>query len=355
MTFGVSADNAARALRDPIARRSLAAVLFLSIFFAASFPSSVEAQPWFERAPCKEASDLALATEFVAAETKLAPLEASKDLDDQACGVWLRVGLSELKIAVLGGTPENLAARKKALSHMYGFAKTFKSRGARFLDLEYEARLRRVRVLLEEGESKEALSEAKIVQKMIADRPKAAPTPTLDYSIGVLNAALASPGWAARALLSVAGLDSDKEVGAAALNKLSDGNSLYKWDAIYVAHHFAREVEGAGFRAPSAYSQPLLERFPTNPQFVFDVAADLWREKKYSESLKVAERAAAQIDAAPSKWSAKIRAKIYWIAGRSALDRGDRAEAKRRAELAKAQNFEELEDQIDDLFDDLEG
>lgn len=329
----------------------------IPILIAVSIPSAAFAggEPWYERASCHEAMELGFATEFQKADAKIAQLEASRDADDQACALWARVSLSELKIAVLGSTPELTAARKKALSRLFGFSKAHRSKGARFGDLELEARLRRVRVLLEEGSQRDAMNEAKLVQEMLDKRPSAPQTPTADYVVGVLNAALASPGWAGRALLSVVGLGSNKERGAQAINKLADGSSIYKVDAMYIGHHFSIEVEDAGFRKPIAYSKPLLARFPNNPQFLFDVAMDLQREKRYADALKVARQAASRIDAQPDMWSAKIRAKIYWITGRSAFDTGDRAEAKRRAELARAQNFEELEDNIDDLFDDIEG
>jgi hypothetical protein len=325
----------------------------IALLLTAALASAPE--PWYERASCRSAAETVFTVEFAKADEKIAAIEATRDLDDVACALWIRATASELQIAVLGHTPELVAGRKKALSRLFGFAKANKGKGARFADLELEARLRRVRVLLEEGQASDALKESKGVQKMVEDRPAGSPTPTLDYVIGALHSGLASPGWAARTFLSIAGLGADKKLGAEAINKLADGSSIYKWDAMYIGHHFSLEIDDAGFRAPSSYSRPCLERFPMNPQFIFDLASDLWREKKYAEARKIAAVAVAKIDADPTIWSPKIRAKIYWIAGRTALDAGDRGEAKRRAELARAQQFRELEDKIDDLFDDLSG
>lgn len=327
----------------------IAAGLVVSV----AIPAAASPQPWYERQSCRTAAELAFSTDFDGAAKKLAQLEATRDLDDQACALWVRASYAELQIAVLGDEPKLLNERKRALSRLYGFAKANRAKAARFADLELEARLRRVRVLLSDGQQSSALKESKLVQQMVADRPAAPRTPTLDYVDGVLNAALASPGWAARTFLSLAGLGADKKLGAKALNHLADGNSLYRWDAMYVAHHFSVEVEDAGFRTPSSYSRPLVERFPQNPQFVFDLAKDLWREKKFAESQKIAAPAVTKLDGSPALWSSKIRAKLYWISGRSALDGGNRTDAKKHAQLARAQNFEQLADQIDDLFDDL--
>lgn len=332
-----------RAVRSPV---------LLTPLLLSSAPALAD-QPWHERASCRAVVEASFGADFAAAERQLSALEATRDLDDTACALWARTSLAEFQIAVLGKTPANLAGRRKAISRLFGFAKANGGKGVRFADLELEARMRRVRVLVEEGNRSAGLDEGKQLQKMLEGRPRS--TPTIVFVEGTLNGALASTGWAARAALSVVGLGSDGETAAKALHSLGDGDSIYKWDALYMARHFAEGVGEEHFRKPSTYSRTLLDRFPENPQLAYELARDLYSEKRVAEARKAVAQTITRLDANPGSWSPRMRAKLLWIAGRTALETGDKPEAQRRGQLAAAQKAEEMKDEIEDLLDDSDG
>jgi len=326
---------------------ALASLLTANVALAADVP-------WYERPSCHEVVTLAMTPDFAGAEAKLVRLERSADPEDQACALWTRASWSEFQISILGKTGEWTANRKKAISRLFGFAKAHKGLGPRFADLELEARLRRVRVLNEEGQKTQALDDIKQIQKLLETRGTADPTPALDYTQGVLNAAMSSPGWAARALLSVVGVGSDPAIAAKHLHRLIDGTSVYKWDASYIAQFFGAEIGGDQFRATAKYVGPLGEKFPANPLFAYERALVLIKEKKAKDAVAVLEPLVAKIDADPAIWGAPARARVLWAAGRAACDSGDKAGAKKRAIACKAEKVKELDDRLDDLFDDLD-
>ncbi len=317
-------------------------------------PALADDAPWYDRPSCHDAVLTMMAPDFAAAEAKIMKLERSADTDDQACALWARASWSEFQIAILGKTPDQLANRKKALSRLFAFAKANKAKGARFGDLELEARLRRIRVLNEEGQRTQSLEDLKALEKLIVERGNADLTPPADYAVGLLNAALSSPGWAARALLSVVGMSTDPAVAAQRLHKLIDGSTVYGWDARYVAQFFGTEIGSKDFRGAAAYLAPLATKFPTNPLFAYEQARLHINDKKGKEAQAVLAPVLAQLDAQPTIWGPPARARVSWAAGRAALLLGDKAGATKRAAQAKAERQKDMQDRIDDLVDDAE-
>ncbi|MFO0727338.1 MAG: hypothetical protein U1E65_26405 [Myxococcota bacterium] len=311
--------------------------------------------PWYERPGCQEINALFLGVEPDKAEERARKLDASKDPDDQACALWVRVSFSEFQLGLFGKTPENLSLRKKHLTRMFSFAKANKQKGIRFLDMELEARLRRTRILNEEGQRTQALEELRQLQSLVAERDaqKQPATPAFEYTRGVMNAALASPGWAARAVLSIAGLSIDPAVGAQHLHTLVDGDTVYRFDAAYVAHYFGEELGEKYFRKPSVYTKLVAEAFPTNPQFVYERSLDLLKAKDAKPALLLLRPIGERIDQTPGIWSAPIRAKVLYALARAEAVAGDKQKAKARAEGAKAEHFADLADKISDLLEEL--
>lgn len=155
----------------------LSCALLLGAAILCPLAAGAEGVPWYDRPSCHEANDLFLSLEAEKADEAARKLEASKDLDDLACALWIRVSFSEFQVGLFGKNPENLNQRKKVLTRLFGFAKANKGKGPRFADLELEARLRRTRILNEEGQRTQALDELKQLQKLVSERDPALPPP----------------------------------------------------------------------------------------------------------------------------------------------------------------------------------
>ena len=188
----------------------------------------------------------------------------------------------------------------------------------------------------EEGQRTQALDELKQLQKLVSERdPALPPTPPLYYTKGVLNAALSSPGWAARTVLSIAGANGT----SGAVTELSER---------------VCSPAASGAIAVQRYTRIIAEKYPTNPQFAYERATDLLAEKKAAEALGQIAPAAARIDAAPGLWSPPLRAKVLYTTARCLAASGKKDEAKKRALAAKAERYGELADKISDFIDELE-
>lgn len=304
------------------------------------------AGPWYENKECVSALQSILAIDFAAAEPKIKVFEKSGDTDDQACGVWLRVSLAEAQLAVGGRLPALLDNRERMLKRMYGFSKAKQKVAPRFADLETEARLRRVRVLLDKDEKSEALKEIKHIAEMREKRGENELNATAQYARGVINLAVGDSPFALRTLMRLAGVKGDSAIGRADLVALEKSATVYKYDAIYLQAYFA----GDGPASP--HSGRLMNAFPTNPQFAYEHALHLYREKKLDDAFLIAKRYAGAVEKDPSLYSNQVRANLFWLSGRCAKDLGKREEAARYATLAEAQKFSPLEDEIEDLKED---
>jgi hypothetical protein len=311
--------------------------------------AAASGEPWFQRPSCDAVEKLIFAGALEQAEPALSALEASRDPDDQACGVWVRMSLAEYRIAFFGQTPELLEEQDRRLGRMYGFARAHEKLGARFRDLALEARIRRIRVLFAGNKRQEAVKEARRVQALL-DAPRSDPaTPSYDYTIGLVNSAVAFSPWAARALLKVAGISGDGELGYQALRRLVDGPTVYRHEAVYVSHHFAEQEPTGPFGPPTSYSARLHQAFPANATFAFDAAIDLWRAGQCDQALLMLEPLTRQLESAPESYSGAARARLYWLSGTCVLARGDKTGARRFADLAAGQGFAGLAAEIAQL------
>jgi hypothetical protein len=306
----------------------------------------LSAGPWYENKDCIAALEQVLAIDFDGAEPKIRAFEKSRDTDDQACGVWLRVSLAEAQLAVGGRLPALLDNRERMLKRMYGFSKAKRGVAVRFADLEIEARLRRVRVLLDKEDRGEALKEIRYADELREKRGEKDMNATLRYSRGVTNMAVGGSSFALRTVMRLAGVKGDADVGRADLRALEQSGTVYKYDALYLQAYFAGE-DGA-----SVYSGRLAAAFPTNPQFGYEHALHLYREKKVEQAFGVATRYALELEKKPAAYSNQVRASLFWISGRCAKDLGKRELAERYRALAVAQKFPPLEDEIEDLSED---
>lgn len=329
-------------------------VLSLS-FIAASalLVSSAHASPWYAREGCVDGAKLIFGADLDAAAAMQAVL-VKGDPDDKACSVWLGVTLSEMRIALLGRTEENIEFRSKQLDRMFGFSKHYGKTAGRFADIELEARSRRVRVLLDIGDRGGALAEARRAKKMLDKRPARAPsTATYEFVRGGLGLAVSSASWPLRTVLRVVGLGGDGDEGKKAFEKLWASETVYKYDSMYSARHFATERPDGPLGKPSQYSKRLYERFTGNHQFVFDYADDLRRDERCKDALEHLAPTAAALDATPQVYSSGIRARVYWLIGRCARTLEDLPRAKAYAKRARAENYPPVEERLSDLEGDL--
>jgi len=319
----------------------------------ATFASSAEAAPWYARPNCVAAAKLVFAGDLSGAEVQKKVL-LKGDADNKACSVWVGAALSEMRIALFGRTKANLEIRKKALGRMFGFAKHFGKRAQRFADLELEARSRRVRVLIDEGERTDALKEVRRAKKMLETRRKdAEKTATFAFVKGGLDLAVSSASWPMRTVLTLVGLGGDGDRGKKAFDSLWANETVYKYDALYSARHFAGEVEDGPLGKPSQYSQRLFGEFSGNHQFIFDVADDWRREGRCKEGLEHLAPTMKALDETPKTYSGPMRARLFWIIGRCAKDVGDIDLAKAYAKRARDEGYPAVEERLSQLESEL--
>lgn len=323
------------------------------IAIAGTVVAAAEApEPWYARASCMHALEAVLSADFAAAEPKIRAIEKSADTDDQACGVWLRVSLAEAQLAVGGRLPALLDYRERMLSRMGGFSKAKGGIAKRFSDLELEARLRRVRVLVDKNEKGDALKEIQKVNEMLEKRGGADANATLIYARAVTDSAVGNSPWALRTLMRMAGVKGDAKLGREALESLEKSDTVYKYDAMYLQHYFAIGAPDGDFGKPAPHAKKLVDKFPTNPQFAIELAKDLYAERKIDQAFGIVSSFTAQLEKQPSLYSNQLRAHLYLLSGQCAKDLGKKELASRFALLAEAQSYAPLADEIDALKDD---
>ncbi len=327
----------------------------LSLTLLLASQSAEAAEPWYRRASCEGAAKAVLSGDFKAADDRLGRLEAQRDPDDQACAVWLHLLYAEIQLGLGGKLPALIENRDRRLKNIYGFSKAHAKYAARFADLEIEARMKRVRYLAEDGKRSDALKEAKRSQTMLDQRlsKKAEPSITLEYSIGSSNLAVAFASWPVRMVIKLAGVPGDGELGAKKLRELYKGDTVYRYEAAYLLHSFAVERPGDILGSPVQYAEFLAREFSSNPQFLYEYAEALWVEKNSALAMQTLKPVQDVLAGEPGKWSSRIRGKIYLMSGRCALDLGRRDEARRFADLARAQRVDEIEEKLEDLLSKL--
>ncbi len=307
-------------------------------------------QPWYERSSCQAAMQTVMSLELDATEQQITALERSRDLDDKACGVYLRTTQSEMLIAVHGTTDATRAHRDKHLKRMYAFAKAHAKYGQRFADLEMEARMRRVRVLFDDGDTTDAIQEARRANRALKERLKKGRTPTVDFVQGIMYSALGQSGMLTRSLLSLAGLGGDPSEGYAALKRVYRGESVYRDEALYLARHFAYDMaEDSPFGDALDLGEMLVAKYPTNGQFVFDQTRSLWMRKKCDRAVSTVTPSLERIAETPDLWAPNLRAKLFYVASRCSLKLGDVAHARTYCDSMAAQAKNDYSDRVEPL------
>lgn len=329
-------------------RRSREVLLGLLILGGAK--AAYAGEPWWDRASCIEAVEKVHEADLEGAERAISALEKSKDPDDLACTVYARVNLSEQYLSVFGMTKRWKSNRQNQLKRMAGFANAYAKHGLRFKDLEMEARLRRIRALFEDGNKTEAIKEASRTDGMLDRRINGPSNPTVQFVTGLLYTTLGSAPFYQRALLQMAGIGGDAELGHKQIKRLANGSTAYKIEANYVSHHFAwersKEGEVSAFGKATQTGAELVRLVPENPQFVVEYARALRTEGRCEESLPFFEPIVQRIEREPGAWSADMRSKVLYSAGRCALKVDRLEQAARFSKLLDVQDEPKWADKV---------
>ncbi|MEL7371507.1 MAG: hypothetical protein AAFN74_21470, partial [Myxococcota bacterium] len=145
----------------------MATAILTTLTLTAVLASNADRAPFYARDNCKEALQVVMSAKPDQTEEILQKLAASSDLEDKACAVWLHMPLNEIEMSLEGngkGLPER---REKRLKRLFKFSKVFGKRRPHFAMLELEARMRRVRLLIQQGERVNSLTEARRVERML--------------------------------------------------------------------------------------------------------------------------------------------------------------------------------------------
>jgi hypothetical protein len=312
-----------------LVRAAVPGLLALGILAGAAPARAAAPEPWYHRAACHDALTEVLTGDATAAEAALRPLEHSRDADDVACAVYLRVVKADQEIAIHGDRSERQRQRDRALKRMFGFAKAHAKYGARFADLEIDARMRRVRVLFERDDETAALGEARRVNRLL-DARRRGESPTLDFARGAMYSALGQVGGVARMFLGMAGIGGDPEDGYRALRRLTGGESVYRAEALQLARQFAADAdEPTALGDPVALGDQLVGAYPMNPQYAYDHAYLLVKRGRAARAQAVLGPHLRRVAAEPDAWAPTMRAKLHYLASRAALKSGAVGEARR--------------------------
>ena len=321
--------------------------MFMTLSLTAAVISSTEGGPFYARQTCKDALQVVMSAEPETTKKTLKALADSSDVEDKACAVWLELPLNEIEMSLEGngrGLPER---REKRLMRMFKFSKFFGSRRPHFAMLEIEARMRRVRMLVQKGERIAGLKEARRVERML-DQLGPRRNPTVDYVRGVTRLAISQAAFPLRVLLGMAGVSGDEKLGRKLLEGLANGDTIYAGDALYILHHFAHKNDDV--KAALRYGAMLTQRFPKNPQFAYEYAKVLYKAKRYDDVLKTTAYFREHVDQNPDAWSGRIRKKLYFVSAQAALEKGEKVDAKRWATFASKQKYGGLVKETDALL-----
>jgi hypothetical protein len=180
-------------------------------------------------------------------------------------------------------------------------------------------------------------------------------TPAADFVAGTFNCAVGHASKPMRLLFNMAGIDGNITVGFRQIERLCDRDTVYRYEALYIAFHFARERAGSPFGERRQWIEELNRLFPDNPQYLYDLAL-AWRDAgEGGRALAHLEPVLAKMAAQPEIWSALMRAKLFWVAGSSALAAGERARARELAAACRKQGARPVEDDLEALEEALGG
>ena len=327
----------------------MATAIFTTLSLTAALVASDDG-PFYTRTACKEALAVVMAADTDKTKETLETLAKSKDLEDKACAVWLELPLNEIEMSLEGNGKGLPKRRERRLMRLFKFSKKFGRRRAHFAMLELEARMRRVRLLVKQGERVNALKEARRVERML-EQVGRRPNPTVDYVTGVTRLAISQAAFPLRWLLGMAGVSGDEKKGRRLLEKLAAGDTVYAGDANYILHHFAHENKD--WPAAVRYGAKLTERFPDNPQFAYEYARALFASKKYDEIFATTAPFMARLQEDSNAWSGRIRKKLYFINAKASYEVGKKDDAKRLATLASEQRYGGLVEETNKLLKKL--
>lgn len=310
----------------------LIAAVLLPAASAAAAPT--EERPWYAHPECLRAQGEVVGRDAARALAAIQALEKSPSVELQACAHWLMIplGVNEL---VFQGKSAALHLRTEArLEALFRFAMKYGRRYPHLRDLAIEARMRRVRLLIEMKERDRAIKEAQSVEKMLASRAQAPQTPSWQYARGATDVAIGSTSWPLRVLASAAGIKGDAERGVRLLNELKATNTVYRAEALDVLHFFAEQDE----EKPSARTLSLVaERaraLPNSAYYALDLAESLAAVGRWAEAEKALANVRGVLTESPDEWTPRLRRRIYYVMARCAAERADLATAE--AELVRA-------------------
>ena len=327
----------------------------VAVFLVGTSTAEAASSPWYELDECRAAYATVLSAELDAAQTAIERLQHSADLGLRTCGTWLEVPLSAMELTLEGKSPALSSRHMHRLEKLFKFAMQYGRRQPELLDLAIEARLRRVRMLVEQGEKTAAIGEARKVEKMLDSRSDSPPNATRMYARGVADLAVSGSPWALRVLVNLAGVGGDGERGERLLEKLAEGKSVYQGEALLVLYQFARQGESSPDADTQRYGAALALAHAESPQYVFDRAVDQYRTGACADALQTLGGVRSRLGANAGLWTPRVRKRVYWLTGRCALDTGDKSLAKESLELASQENHDSYTEEVAVLAADLKG
>lgn len=257
---------------------------------------------WYVDDRCVTVANLVYSARIDEAKVQIAELSASKDLDDQACALWVTATMKEMELALLDDQEHLWAEMHDDLDALERFGRAHADT-LRFKDLIIEAEFRRVRVFAEQSEKTSAVLAARRAQALLDARRRIKhASPSFFYAEAVMNLAVTHADWHIRAALTLVGMKGNGDRGKKAMKILLSRPSVYRSEAMVVARSFTLRVPGL-FDAPLVYSSELRDTHPTNPQLAFDYATDLSRVGRCDEALQ-------SLPGSVDKYSKVIQAKI---------------------------------------------
>ncbi len=266
---------------------------------------SVPSTAWYVDDGCVEVANLVYSAKIVDAKARIAKLNASKSLDDNACALWVSATMKEMQLALDDDAEHLWAEMHEDLDALERFGREHDDQ-LRFADLVIEAQFRRVRVFAAQKERMSAMSAARKAQSLIEERRRLRKgSPTYFYAEALMNLAITHADWHVRAALALLGFRGDGARGKKAMGMLVAKRSVYQSEAMVVARSFTLRVPGL-FDAPLEYSERLRAKHPTNPQLAYDHARDLGALGRCDE----AKETLAGVMPNVSTYSKNIRAKL---------------------------------------------
>lgn len=260
---------------------------------------------WYVDDACVEVAELVYSAKIDAAEARIAEMSRSKDLDANACALWIAPMMKEMQLALDDDTDHLWNAMHADLDALEKFGQAHRDE-LRFSDLIIEAEFRRVRVFAAQEERIAAVKAVRRAQALLDERRRVHKmSPTYLYAEALINLAITHADWHVRAACALLGMSGDGPRGKKAMGILVSKRSVYQSEAMVVARSFTQRVPGL-FDAPLEYSTKLRAKHPSNPQLAFDHATDLGALGRCKEAIETLADAMQSV----SSFSRHMRAKL---------------------------------------------